>query len=1230
MKILKKIILTNNNQPILIQCDSRNDSSLTKVHQNCRTNYSNNNILKPNNLYMKKYGIRQQNNQKIPCSTNKINISLDKNNAKKEKENQTKIEYQVISYIDTENKNNINKNDKNNSSNIRYNYEFNKDFTINNNITNNISNHITNIILTNNNDINFKNKYLNKHKKINLDDKKVIFYNNNSNFLSQRKFNKKNDTKNNILNRNYKMIKNKKYSLTSFNNDIMKNQKNICLSNRNKILSEKLISEKNNKNKNILGGNKNNKLNKYFTSSSNININNNKNNKSINNTNQELKKNIKENKSIKLKNKNNNIEINGYINKLRNTTKILKQNSSINNITKNIKQNNSINNISKNCQKKFSPSLVYLEDTISQNITNIKDKMQIQNLKRIKHNKNYNNNYNYNCNSTREGNSNNFNNFKKNKNISFTRINNNIKNQYKSHININIDNIKDFNKIHSLINNKSSSKSFTDKNKNKNKNKNNSFNISSISKRRDLKININNINKTLIYNDSKSKSKSNPKNKSYNFNNLNFKKNIKLTINNNKSYKTERNLGNLSNNNKKINAYNNSLSKIINISNNKNKNNSFIVNYHKNVLNHNHNNMRKRISMNVNMNIHRNIKREFFTKSLLKKIDQSNFISNYKNNYYNSYKKQYLLSLANSFKNISYISQEKKNKNNKDLEKKKYYNNQKKIHEKKINDNKYNNRCKRDNLDISTINIHHNDLINLINIKYNKDKNKVKKNYREKLLNKEKYNSIFYNKGNSPENIIRKTKSIKKDNLSYEENKSKIYETKNIPKRKKYDSIPLHIIKNILNINSFNENFYQDNRINSARISPTFSSKNYLIKNYNNKNYKKSNFKKNNSFKISMHHLFNIPHYNNNNDISLNKTDNLKNNNIMIYNKNEKHKRNKKNKISNLRKNIINVNNSIFEKEILTPFDKNMKTFEVSDEEKEKDKPKHIKKEEKLFILDENIKNNPQYLGDYLIDILENLLLEESSYIQKKYINPDYLFNINNSELTPEIRLISINWIIMVHHKVFKFKENTLFLTVQLIDRFLSKKLLNLAKTELLLLCSLILASKHEEINYVNMNESLQLSSNKFSKKEIVDMEYEILNKLNFEIITPNMNEYYNIFAILLNLSDNEKIKGLYMLNIILVDFYMLEYPNFILALGVIQVVNNKSVTNIVEIIKDILIKNNDEMCLNKIKDEKIIDIVSDKIKLLYKKFISTKYKVIKEKFSEEKYNFVSNNELIL
>ena len=94
----------------------------------------------------------------------------------------------------------------------------------------------------------------------------------------------------------------------------------------------------------------------------------------------------------------------------------------------------------------------------------------------------------------------------------------------------------------------------------------------------------------------------------------------------------------------------------------------------------------------------------------------------------------------------------------------------------------------------------------------------------------------------------------------------------------------------------------------------------------------------------------------------------------------------------------------------------------------------------------------------------------------------------------------------------------------------------------------------------------------------------------------------------------------------------MLEFPNYIFAFAVIKIISKKSIKYIVEMIKDIFINNNDDIGLNKFKDEKIIDIVCDKIKVLYKNFIKTKYKIIKEKFADEKFSSVSDyfNEIIL
>ena len=1181
MKLLKKILLANNKQPILLPSDSRNDNSLSKIYSNSKTNYSSNSNVK----------------------LNYINLKNSENKFNKKKEDEVSKDY--ISFINADNKTK-NKNEKKiilNTHNSKYKYAFNKNFTINNNVINNISNHITNIILSNNS---FNLKKNNLNKKINFDEKK-IFNNNsisNSIFLNQRineniKTNKSFNNKINIQNKHYMNINKNYYLIKNGNIDLIKNKNDISSSIKEAILSHKLIAIKDNKNKKILERN-GNKLNICFTTSSTNNIK----RKAFKSSNIQLikKKFLKKKNFSNNKNQINSIELDSYKNKLKSFNKNLQDKS---------ESLHAINNINPKIENKFRPSLKYLENTLSLNNIKIKEnKNKINIIKKIQSEKN--NILNYKCYSTRAANDRNL--FKNLKftNNSFSNLNK-IQKQNKSLININNiknENLTNINKLLYLINNKRESKSYNEKSCN------NSFNITSITNRGNLKTNASKIDKTFMQQDTKSKSKNQSKGKNRKFINIKYKNIIKLI--NNSNYKTERSIyntnnkninNNLNNSNINISTVNNNISKKINLSNSKNK--SFIKNFKKKSLinNESFKARKKKLSLNMNININKNLKKELFIKSLNKKSEQTNLLYNYISKNYNSYKDQFLANIVKSYKNISYISKEKTEKNTKNSDIKNiYYNNQKKIHERKINKMKKNNRCQKNSIDFSTINFHHNDLVNLVNIKYykNNDKNK------NKIINKELLKPIFKNKRKSPDCIINNNKkNIQKDCLNWgEENKN--IEKKDNDKRKKIESIPKYIIKNILNINN-NDNLIQVSNIKSARISPNCSN-NYLIKNYRNSMYNKNTFLENNkSFKVSMNHIFNI-HYNK--IKSLDKNKQSINNNIISEIK----------IVENI--NIKGSNKNINGKEIKKISEKNLKVYEISDEEKEKEKTndKENEKEDNNIIIDEKIKNNPQYLGDYLIDILENLLLEESFYIKKKYINPNYLYSNNNIELTPYLRLVSINWIIMIHHKIFKFKEETLFLSVQIIDRFLSKKILNLEQTELLILCSLILASKHEEVDYVNMTESLQLSNNKFTKEQIINMQYEILNELNFEIIIPNANDYFNIFAIILNLTDIEKSKGLYLLNIVLVDYYMLEFPNCILSLAVIKLVIKKTIKFLIEIIKNLLIKNKEDLLYNLLQNENILDTVGDQIKYLYKQFVNTKFKSIEDKFAIKEFNSVSIN----
>ena len=367
-----------------------------------------------------------------------------------------------------------------------------------------------------------------------------------------------------------------------------------------------------------------------------------------------------------------------------------------------------------------------------------------------------------------------------------------------------------------------------------------------------------------------------------------------------------------------------------------------------------------------------------------------------------------------------------------------------------------------------------------------------------------------------------------------------------------------------------------------------------------------------------------------NKDKSIDDNDNILNLDISNINNNSSLNKSKK-QIS--KKEKESENRIICSAKSISSKEKDRHKYKVKDknrykkEENNSSSKRREKHKEKIMNLDIPIelkKKDPQYLNEYSEDILETLLTEEYYFIKKKYIEPHYLENAD-SEITPEMRTVAVDWLVLIHHKIFKFKENTFFLAVQLFDRYLSKIILSVEKTESLLLTSFTLASKHEEVEYVNMQETLQLAQNKFTKEQIINMEYQILSQVNFEVLAPTMCDFFKIYAFLINLNNNKIFQGFYIMNIILVDFHMLEYPNFVLALAVIKLINKKIDKELLEIVNKIIKKKKLENFEGYINNKKI-NSICNKIKLLYETFLETKYKNIQEKFAESQYNCVSTN----
>ena len=103
-------------------------------------------------------------------------------------------------------------------------------------------------------------------------------------------------------------------------------------------------------------------------------------------------------------------------------------------------------------------------------------------------------------------------------------------------------------------------------------------------------------------------------------------------------------------------------------------------------------------------------------------------------------------------------------------------------------------------------------------------------------------------------------------------------------------------------------------------------------------------------------------------------------------------------------------------------------------------------------------KSNPQYLIEYIHDIF--LHMKETEDINRPKFSENFF---SQSKVDPQKRMILLNWLIGVHFR-FDLLPETLFLTINLIDRILSKNILSVNNLQLLGVTAMLIASKYEEI----------------------------------------------------------------------------------------------------------------------------------------------------------------------
>lgn len=99
--------------------------------------------------------------------------------------------------------------------------------------------------------------------------------------------------------------------------------------------------------------------------------------------------------------------------------------------------------------------------------------------------------------------------------------------------------------------------------------------------------------------------------------------------------------------------------------------------------------------------------------------------------------------------------------------------------------------------------------------------------------------------------------------------------------------------------------------------------------------------------------------------------------------------------------------------------------------------------------------------------------------------------------MNENVRAILVDWLINVHAK-FKLLPETLYITINLVDRYLSKIKIEKEEVQLVGVAALMIATKYEEIYPPTVKDFIFVTKNAFTKKTILEMERQILFVLEF------------------------------------------------------------------------------------------------------------------------------------
>ncbi|CAM0908610.1 unnamed protein product [Alopecurus aequalis] len=164
-------------------------------------------------------------------------------------------------------------------------------------------------------------------------------------------------------------------------------------------------------------------------------------------------------------------------------------------------------------------------------------------------------------------------------------------------------------------------------------------------------------------------------------------------------------------------------------------------------------------------------------------------------------------------------------------------------------------------------------------------------------------------------------------------------------------------------------------------------------------------------------------------------------------------------------------------------------------------------------------------------------------------VSPSYMSR--QTDINEKMRGILIDWLIEVHYKLELLGE-TLFLTVNIIDRYLARENVVRKKLQLVGVTAMLLACKYEEVSVPVVEDLILICDRAYTRADILEMERTIVDRLEFDMSVPTPYCFMRRFLKAAKSDKKLELLSFFIIELSLVDYGMLKFQPSMLAAAAI------------------------------------------------------------------------------